>query len=154
MASHPLMPDHDQPAAAIALAARQLEVALRAAHRDITRLRAAVRELQHHGDTRLLACLADGLAMAERRGLTGLADLAGDRPGAAISACIELCDLLRTAVFSRDNCDDLDRELHDPNARAALWTRVETGSEALQAACTRLADAVSAYSLILDARRQ
>ena len=134
------------------LAHGELELSLREIQRHIRELRFPIGKLQKIRETQLLTNLLEGLRIAERRNVAASAALAEGRPGAAIGHCMELCDAVRDGIFSRDNCDDLDRELQGDGERSpnAQWHRLESGSEALHRACSRLAEAVIAYSPGLD----
>ncbi|MCD2317304.1 hypothetical protein LQ954_14240 [Sphingomonas sp. IC-11] len=128
---------------------------LEAVLRQIRQARLPIGKLRQRGDTRLLANLIEGLRLAERRGTEALAALADERPGAAVSHAVELCDVLRDGVLSRDNSDDLDRELQGDGAAgqsAALWSLTERHFEALQKSCGELAETIVAVSPGLDVK--
>jgi hypothetical protein len=121
--------------------------------RQIRNARLPLGRLRRKGETRLLSNLILALRMAERRGVEALAALDADRPGAAVSHAVELCDALRDGVLSRDNSDDLDRELQGDGANGpsdALWSQAERHVEALQKSCSQLAETIVAISPSLN----
>lgn len=128
---------------------------LEATLRQIRQARLPIGKLRHRGETRLLTNLIEALRVAERRGSEAIAALTEHQPGAAVSHAVELCDVLRDGVLSRDNSDDLDRELQGEGAagqNAALWSLTERHFEALQKSCGELAETIVAVSPGLDVK--
>lgn len=147
MASRSIPPEELDDAQMSAIARDDLCDALRTTLKCIRMVRLPIGRLRRAGETRLLANLLNALRVAEDRNRQALKALAEGRSGAAVACCMELCGAVHDGYFSRDNSDDLDRELQgDAGPLAAQWTQAERQSEMLQRACAHLAEAVIAYS--------
>ncbi|WP_033920049.1 hypothetical protein [Sphingomonas sp. 37zxx] len=155
MASQPHLFTEESVAASPA--AQALTEELSQLREQIELARTSLYQLRKGGDTKLIETTLHGLTLAKVQIGNAARELARDRSGDAMAAIIGLLEILHNQIASRDNLDELDREVGEAGggsaARARHWAAVEQHFERFSTATGRICEASVAFAHDIDSRK-